>query len=186
MAEFKEFPKIFRYSRDVVITEKLDGTNACVVIEDDNGLVGRISAQSRTRIITPEDDNYGFAKWVQTNADVLKATLGVGYHYGEWWGQGIQRGYGMNRKVFSLFNTHRWASLDNNDIGLSVVPTLWKGNMNEIYFRLEMELGRLEELGSAAAPGFMKPEGVVIFHTHGNFLLKKTFDKDDAGKGHGA
>jgi hypothetical protein len=37
--------------------------------------------------------------------------------------------------------------------------------------------------GSHAAPGFMNPEGIVIYHTQGNFGLKKTFEKDDTGKG---
>ena len=37
--------------------------------------------------------------------------------------------------------------------------------------------------GSAAAPGFMKPEGVVIYHTTGSVLFKKTFEKDEKGKG---
>ncbi len=37
--------------------------------------------------------------------------------------------------------------------------------------------------GSLAAPGFMKPEGIVIFHAQGNVAFKKTFDKDNAGKG---
>lgn len=37
--------------------------------------------------------------------------------------------------------------------------------------------------GSVASPGFMKPEGVVIYHAQANVLFKKTFEKDDAGKG---
>lgn len=179
--EFKEFPKIHRYSRDVVVTEKLDGTNAAVVISPDGKFLG---AQSRSRLITPEDDNYGFARWSWTNGDKLAATLGEGTHYGEWWGLGIQRGYNMKRKVFSLFNVHRWAAVNDEEIGLSVVPTLWKGPMDNLCVKAEMKV--LEVEGSMASPGFMKPEGIVIFHTQGNFLLKKTFEKDDAGKGFGA
>jgi hypothetical protein len=37
--------------------------------------------------------------------------------------------------------------------------------------------------GSYAAPGFMKPEGVVIFCTAGGQLFKKTIEKDDQPKG---
>lgn len=37
--------------------------------------------------------------------------------------------------------------------------------------------------GSVAAPGFMKPEGIVIFHVQGNFGLKKTLEKDEVPKG---
>jgi hypothetical protein len=44
-------------------------------------------------------------------------------------------------------------------------------------------LQQLEKEGSAIAPGFMKPEGIVIYHTQGNFYLKKTFEKDQEGKG---
>lgn len=193
--DFKPFPKLSRWSRDVVITEKLDGTNACVIIEEGGNIdgpatpmiKGGIFAQSRTRLITPEDDNFGFAKFVQDNADYLKATLGCGYHYGEWWGQGIQRKYGQNSKKFSLFNVHRWAELQNNEdafkIGLGVVPTLWKGNMDLAHLNLDLCMQDLEKNGSKAAPGFMNPEGVVLYHTAGGYLFKKTFEKDQEGKG---
>ena len=103
--EFREFPKMARLSREVIITEKLDGTNAQIYISDDGQtmLIG-----SRTRWITPQDDNHGFAKWAESHRDEL-LTLGPGRHFGEWWGQGIQRGYGLKEKRFSLFNVQRWA-----------------------------------------------------------------------------
>ena len=84
--EFKKFDSIPRLSKDMVITEKVDGTNACVVVMED----GTIFAQSRNKIITPTDDNHGFAKWVESNKEEL-LKLGVGYHFGEWYGCGIQR-----------------------------------------------------------------------------------------------
>jgi hypothetical protein len=67
-------------------------------------------AGSRSQYITPERDNHGFARWVQDDADELWA-LGEGRHFGEWWGSGIQRGYGLQKgeKRFSLFNVARWA-----------------------------------------------------------------------------
>ena len=68
MVEFKEFDKIPRLNRQVVITEKLDGTNACVVVGED----GAVTAQSRTRIITPQADNYGFALWVHEHTEQLR------------------------------------------------------------------------------------------------------------------
>ena len=65
--EFIGFPKMARLSRDVIISEKIDGTNACIFIgEDGEFLVG-----SRTRWITPEQDNHGFAKWAYENRDDL-------------------------------------------------------------------------------------------------------------------
>ena len=105
MTEFVEFPKIARYSRDVIVTEKIDGTNACVFIGED----GEFLTGSRTRWITPDADNYGFAKWAQDHkAELL--TMGPGRHFGEWWGSGCQRGYDLPKgeKRFSLFNVLRW------------------------------------------------------------------------------
>ena len=93
--QFESFPKLHRFTGPIVISEKIDGTNACVVIEGDE-----IAAQSRTRIITPEKDNHGFARWVYANKEALIAVLGDGRHYGEWWGNGIQRGYGLKEKRF--------------------------------------------------------------------------------------
>ena len=56
---FKAFPKIPRwYNEEVIITEKIDGTNACVAISEDLSVV---SAQSRTRLLSIDKDNYGFA-----------------------------------------------------------------------------------------------------------------------------
>ncbi len=36
-----------------------------------------------------------------------------------------------------------------------------------------------------AAPGFMKPEGVVAYHAQGNVLMKATLEKDEEYKGKG-
>ena len=58
--QYVAFPKIPRLNREVVFSEKIDGTNACVGIVDDV-----VFAQSRSRVITPGDDNFGFAAWVE-------------------------------------------------------------------------------------------------------------------------
>ena len=52
----------------------------------------------------------------------------------------------------------------------------------------ETPLGLFAELegpeGSVfAAPGFFKPEGVVVFHVASNHLYKMTIEKDDEWKG---
>lgn len=60
--EFQPFEKIFRLNRDCIATEKIDGTNALVAISDDL----EIKAGSRSRWITPENDNMGFAKYPET------------------------------------------------------------------------------------------------------------------------
>ena len=176
MIEFREFPKIARLNRDVVVTEKIDGTNACVYVGED----GVVLSGSRSRWITPEADNFGFARWVADHTEDLRA-LGVGYHYGEWWGQGIQRRYGLNEKRFSLFNVHRWADDAVRPACCHVVPELWRGIIRG--FELGEALKRLRVEGSVAAPGFMKPEGIVIFHTAASQLFKVTLEKDDAPKG---
>lgn len=178
--DFVPFPKIARLSREVIVTEKIDGTNAMVEISDTGE---HIRAGSRTRWITPLDDNFGFAGWVAHNRDEL-LKLGPGRHYGEWWGHGIQRGYGLAKgdRRFSLFNVSRWA--DERPTCCSIVPVLWRGlfDTGPIYSCLS----NMAAHGSVAAPGFMKPEGVVVFHPQGNILFKKTFEKDAAGKDHGA
>jgi hypothetical protein len=177
MLEFKEFPKIARLNREVIVTEKIDGTNAAVVIGEDGTTIG---AQSRSRLITPEDDNFGFARWVQDNAQEL-LKLGPGHHFGEWWGQGIQRGYGLKEKRFSLFNVSRWNdSNPNRPECCHVVPVLTTGvGFESVYLALES----LRAHGSAAAPGFMKPEGVIAFHAQGNLLFKTTLERDEEWKG---
>lgn len=168
---FKPWPKIPRIeNKKEFYTEKIDGTNACIIISifdikdtivlnpiwyttyDETQSIG-IWAQSRTRIITPEDDNFGFAKWVKANAEEL-VKLGEGYHYGEWWGLGIQRGYEQTEKKFSLFNTARDpASLP---ACVSQVPTIHANSYEEARQKLLNH-------GSYAAPGFMDVEGIVIF-----------------------
>ncbi len=175
--DFIPFPKIARFSREVVVTEKLDGTNAQVFIDDtgEEMLVG-----SRTRWITPEDDNFGFARWAYANKEEL-LKLGPGSHFGEWFGQGIQRGYGLKEKRFSLFNTHRWSDDATRPTCCGVVPTLARGILGEL--DIQGIVDSLEINGSVSVPGFAKPEGIVIFHTASGQLFKKTVDKDFEPKG---
>lgn len=181
--EFTEFTKIARLNREVVVTEKIDGTNASIVISDDGN---DIWAASRNRYVTPEADNFGFARWVHENRDAL-LTLGPGRHFGEWWGAGIQRRYGLAEKRFSLFNVSRMASrLQEGDPllaapGIGVVPVLWRGMLCDMDAR--KILADLATNGSVAAPGFMQPEGIVVFHTASGTLFKMTLDKNDEHKG---
>jgi hypothetical protein len=124
MTEFKPWPKIARLNRDITITEKIDGTNAAVIVTEE----GEVAAQSRTRIITPDADNFGFARWVAEHAETLVDLLGPGRHFGEWWGQGIQRRYGLTEKRFSLFNTARYGEHDFATFPqVGIVPVLYCG-----------------------------------------------------------
>ncbi len=173
---FVEFPKMARLSREVLITEKIDGSNAQVYISEH----GDVFAGSRTRWITPEEDNFGFARWVEGNADELRK-LGPGSHFGEWWGAGIQRRYGQDVKHFSLFNVGRWSDDDARPSCCLVVPLLFQGTFTTA--AVDSSLSDLRNHGSRAAPGFMNPEGVVVYHVAGRVGFKKTLDKDDQPKG---
>lgn len=186
MIEFKEWPKIPRLNKNITVTEKLDGTNACVIVTVD----GQVAAQSRTRVITPENDNYGFAKWVRANSEQLRL-LGPGYHYGEWWGQGIQRRYGLEEKRFSLFNVGRWADYHGTNLEHEmdegqqyvpkccyVVPVIAEGS--SLTDLVQLSVANLREVGSYAAPGFKQPEGVCVY-LNGHYY-KVLLENDDIPK----
>jgi len=210
---FEEFPKISRLSRPIVITEKLDGSNGqlyiqtCEQFEEENPTIGefegpllyddnyvmRVGSRKRWLDASKTGDHFGFYKWAEEHFAKLCTGLKAGRHYGEWWGQGIQRGYGLKEKRFSLFNTHRWIDthttdpeIDYQGIGKSsfapecchVVPIVRTTNVFDTQ-AIHDALNILSNIGSHAAPGFMQPEGVVIFHPHGNVLMKKTFKGDE-------
>jgi hypothetical protein len=184
--DFNEFPKMSRLNREVIVTEKIDGTNAQIYIPDaSEENYGKIFAGSRTKWIQPgKQDNMGFAGWVERNAGELMQ-LGPGNHFGEWWGKGIQRGYAMPDKRFSLFNVHRWGGPNSNlrPACCGVVPTLWTGNFeNFMLMGLMSVMNNLAQYGSVASPGFMDPEGIVVFHTAQGILFKKTLKNDESPK----
>ena len=173
--EFRKFDKIARLSREIVVTEKIDGTNGLIAIGED----GEFQVGSRYGWITPQADHMGFARWAYEHKDELMQ-LGKGFHYGEWWGQGIQRGYGLDEKRFSLFNTSRWSDDTVRPACCGVVPVLYVGMFDTA--KIQAILDDLATNGSKAAPNFMKPEGVVIYHTAGNLYFKKTIVGDDQPK----
>lgn len=186
LPEFIEFPSIARLSREIVVTEKIDGTNAQVYITDD----GKMFAGSRSRWVGVGADNHGWAAWVTAHREELMQ-LGPGSHFGEWWGSGIQRGYGLMKgeKRFSLFNVGRWivkeADRTDEKQGVvpsccSVVPVLFRGTFDTL--KVDEVLAQLSTSGSEAAPGFMDPEGVVVYHEKSRTLFKKTIG-DDGHKG---
>lgn len=141
-------------------------------------------------------DHFEFGAWVYQNAHEL-IKLGPGAHFGEVWGVGIQRGYGQPGRRFSLLNTGRWAGPATRPFGpnviidinpatippvcCDVVPTLYVGPFNTTV--VDGVLSALAEYGSVAAPGFMDPEGVVIYHTALDNYFKKTIKNDFEHKG---
>ena len=167
--EFKAWPKIPRWENDtIIVTEKIDGTNACIYIGTD----GEFGCQSRSKIITPEEDNYGFAKWAYEHKEELMK-LGHGYHYGEWYGLGIQRGYQLNEKRFALFNTYR--PIESMPEGVSKVPILYQGAYTETILR-ELE-SNLRTKGSNITPGYMNVEGMVVYFQQTKRLVKWSINK---------
>lgn len=130
--EFRKWPKIRRFGDAVryatarrsgvcvnsaalpdeiayVGTVKLHGTNAGVCVDGD-----RFVAQSRSRFISAESDNMGFAAWcddeaVRAELESLAKRVSVDGQvtlYGEWCGPGIQRGValsGLPSRHFVLF-----------------------------------------------------------------------------------
>lgn len=202
--EFQEYGKTPRFNREVCVTEKIDGTNAGIriyprewmeqamrdfhgypehpfVMYHDNKAV---MVQSRNRFICPNDvmakrDNYGFAGWVRDNLEQI-GWLGFGLHFGEWWGLGIGRGYGLDHKRFSLFNASRHRDPAKRPSCCDCVPVLaYEPNFDHVNYWLQW----LRDNGSKASPGFMKPEGIIVYSTAAKIMFKATLEKDHEHKG---
>lgn len=189
--EFKAFPKITKLNKiKMTITQKIHGTNAQIVIQGPLKMVNATDAKltqyrvdnnfylvragSRNRWITPENDNYGFADFVDKNAIELINALGEGQHFGEWAGPGINSGEGLKEKTLCLFDAYKYLNV-NLPKNVTTVPILYSG---------ELSLGKIEEVmadlkknGSKLVPGFMRPEGVVV-NTMGT-MFKKVFKAEE-------
>lgn len=186
LPEFKEWPKVPRLNRDVIVTEKVNGSNAAVSIPEpgEQGYPG-VYAQSRKKVITPAADNFGFARWVADNANTLQELLGFGIHFGEWYGPGIQKNeLGVDSKRLMLFNTERWEHLRDDptvqELGIEVATILYRGPFNTD--RINTVVDALRESGSVHVPGG-KAEGVIVFHTAANSMFKVLCDNDEGHKG---
>jgi hypothetical protein len=90
-------------------TVKLHGTNSAVCLSP----TGEMWFQSRENIITPEKDNAGFAMFATANSDAFNDILvdvsrgdpRTAVVFGEWCGQGIQKGVAISElpKMFVIF-----------------------------------------------------------------------------------
>lgn len=191
--DFVGFGKISRVAKalECTISEKIDGTNAQIVITGEGNDDLSVAKQdglylytgSRKRYITPADDNFGFAAWAEENAEEL-FKLGEGRHFGEWYGGKIQRGYDTPHKSFALFNTHRWwdfyqahllGKTEQFPACCKVVPLLWKGKFSTTIIDEIME--DLKTLGSRVEEGYMKPEGIMVYMN--NTYMKHTFENPE-------
>jgi hypothetical protein len=192
MGEFRKWPSTPRWHKGLTITEKIDGTNACIVIYN-----GQVKAQSRKRMITPDDDNMGFAKWVYENAGALTDTLGYGYHYGEWYGEGIQKNpLGIEGKRFALFHATKYTEANGYELnkvdGLETVPLLFHGQANlwtipDIVQDLELYGTKVKGAArrTVTVPGLgdtielaARAEGVIVYHKETQAKYKILLEND--------
>lgn len=219
--EFKAWGSTPRWHKGLHITEKINGTHGGISVQefsfgyhagtetpddaklvfssevDDSGDPKReylVRAQSRKRIITPNNDNFGFAQWVWDNAYGLANMLGFGYHYGEWYGEGIQKNpLGVSGRRFALFNTWHWAGKGNVERlrdsgvpGLTHVPVLhdeqthgpatW-GTIPSILIDLMLNGSKAD-----GAQEGSKPEGIVVWQRETKQRYKILLEEDDKHK----
>ena len=184
MTEFREWPKIPRGGAGelITITEKIDGTNACIIVEETYRGPVVVGVQSRTQLLADADndemqlivktDNSGFADWVVKNQDEL-AKLGEGYHYGEWAGPGIQKNHhNLKEKTFFLFNSDRWRDgRDTRPAITKCVPILYEGPIGPS--SIDDAMNNL--WADAKEVGFF-PEGVVVWYHKTRRYEKYTFE----------
>ncbi len=190
---FQEWPKIERFRKlTCTVSEKIDGTNAQILIPNDPQT--EILAGSRSKWISPgKADNAGFAGWVSLHGETLRAALGPGRHYGEWYGAGIQRRYGLTEKRLALFSPLARYLQVHDDLGchgdwltrtlrgvgpvvyldrlpqVHLVPVLYEGPLDTA--TIEHVVANLYKNGSVAVPGWMKPEGVVVSHARNKYKI---------------
>jgi len=123
-------------------TVKLHGTNSGVGYNKADGLW----AQSRGNIITPENDNYGFAKFVEDNKESF---LELHEHirfvhpelkdgddviiFGEWAGGSIQKGVAISGIEKSLFIFDVKVKPENGEDAYHLPPYYLNDNDNNIY-----------------------------------------------------
>jgi len=167
--EFEPWPKIPRaILGDVVVTEKIDGTNACVIVQD--GVIVGIQSRKRMLNVGKENDNYGFASYVVQNMDKF-LELGEGKHFGEWAGLGIQKNpHNLDAKYFFLFNTRRWGEHHLPPEGIRVVKVLHQGEYtHDTIDRIMNELKDFSTLHEYTA------EGIVVYFPRLDAMEKHTF-----------
>lgn len=165
---------------------KLHGTNAGIRIVSQ-----RLFPQSRSRVLTPKEDNYGFAAWVLQHRDYF-AELPNGTLYGEWFGQGIQSKVAASRvkgKHFAPFQFRFPNGTCVNEpqilmplleMPLTCHPLPWLGDAFVVDFR-NPDLAKAEALMAQveAVDPFIRDtfgieglgEGIVCYPTNGMFDL---------------
>ena len=170
--EFKHWASIEKLDQMITVTEKVHGSNAQILVGDDL----TVRAASRERWLDRVNDNFGFCRHVTEHAEEIGALLGPGRHYGEWYGAGIGSSYNLKEKRLALFDQRftgkplpSWCD---------VVPVLYSDFYS--HDAITQALAKLKEGGSVIAPGFMRPEGVVVRWNRSGIYMKKVFEAEDS------
>lgn len=180
-----------------VISEKIDGTNGLIQIDYKYDWNGQryddhlVQFGSRNRYITTTDDNAGFANYftphIASICTLAESLINYGdndnpkqdwpiYIYGEWFGKGIQRGYGLDEKYFMPFSSFYAEHMIKAGIPNIMMPNI----MYTGKFSLEVVDNCMNRLTSGGfhtlITNYDYPEGVVIYFPKYNFRLKQTFE----------
>lgn len=181
--KFLKWPKITRRNAKCTISEKANGSNGALAfkVTDASPTDGReiyvldvqMAVQTRTRIVTTQDDQTGIARWAEANRETLEMDLlyvnrmlpepGTYYHYGEF----MTRGH--DEPHFYLFNTRRWTGVKFRTPTLKVVPVLYEGDYSDEI--VEKCLEDLRQNGSRIHPG-LPAEGVVVYYPSNDTMFK--------------
>lgn len=183
--EFKSWREIDKFQGvHVIITEKIHGSNAQILVYRDESGALKALAGSRTQFLDPWGrDNFGFAKYVMAHEAQICEQLGEGRHYGEWVGPGVNSDYGLKDKHLVLFDFRRHPK-EKFEAGqmppnMLPIPVLYDGPYAPGIEDKVMD--GLKANGSVLSPGFMKPEGVVLFFPQFGSMKKKVFKAEETG-----
>lgn len=141
-------------------TVKLHGTNGAIGYSEKYGLW----VQSRRQIITSENDNYNFAKWVDSkNKDIVEMMKRLGHYYkidlsensiiiyGEYCGGKIQRGVAINGLdlMFVVFDAATTADNEESLRWLDIQNLTFVNNIYNIYqfqtYSIDVDLNNLSQ-----------------------------------------
>lgn len=157
--QFRKWPKIKRLTdTEMVITQKLDGTNAQILFADYSTPDSiRCMVGSRNKWLI-EGDNFGFKAFVTEHYKILFRVLGPGRHYGEWCGPGIQTSEGLEERKLFLFGNYTEIPNSSKHL-IDTVPELYRGAVS-----LEAVRHHLEHLilDGSYVNGFDRPEGLIV------------------------
>jgi len=180
--KYPSFPSIERIENiRCFINEKIDGTNGMIEITKDALRFG-----SRNTYLSSKEDNHGFYKFCKEYitypvSDIIIRRLYPNNPptypvriYGEWFGKGIQRTYGLKARYFMPFNPYHADALTYCGVPYIVYPAeLYSGKFS--VSQLELCMDDLKLRGSKVIEDYMNPEGVVIYFPKYNFSLKRKF-----------